>query len=95
MTEIDIDMPGLRNVARAARRIERVISGHKLELASRGTLKKYPGCIHWHCRRAGSKGTLEITLWPLKNRVWFKIQSGRRAAWIDELIPSLKRTLEA
>lgn len=95
MTEIDIDMPEAGDVVRACRRIEQVMAGHNLDLASRGTLKKHPGCIHWHWRRAGEPGTLEITLWPRKGRVWLKVHPRRWVPWMDELIPRLRRALEA
>jgi hypothetical protein len=37
---------------------------------------------------------LEITLWPAQTRAWFKVQSGRRAPWIDLMVPKLKESLE-
>ena len=94
MTEIEIDMPDRDHASRAIERIERATSDHGLRLASRGTLKRYPGCVHWHYKNGNERGTLEITLWSQRNRLWFKVQSGRRAPWIDQMLPRLKRTLE-
>jgi hypothetical protein len=94
MTEIEIDMPERDDTPRAIERIERVMSDHDLRLVSRGTLKTYRGCVHWHYKNGDDPGTLEITLWSKRNRLWFKIQSGRRAPWIDQILPRLKRSLE-
>ena len=94
MTEIEIDMPERDDTPRAIERIERAMSDYGLRLASRGTLKTYPGCVHWHYTNGSDPGTLEITLWSQRNRLWFKIQSGRRAQWIDQILPRLKRELE-
>ena len=94
MTEIDIDMPDRDDPPRAIARVERVMRDAGLRQVSRGTLKSYAGSTHWHYKRGDEPGTLEITLHPSKQRVWFKVQVGRRAPWIDELIPQLKAELE-
>ena len=87
-------MPGREKQTRAIARIERVMRLHGLRMVSRGTLKTYPGCTHWHYKNDDEKGTLELTLWSETNRLWFKVQSGRRAAWIDDMIRRLKTELE-
>lgn len=79
----------------AIERIDATIEQLGLAATMKGSLKSYPGCTHWHCKRGNEPGTLEITLWPAKQRAWFKVQSGRRAAWIDDVIPELKRILES
>jgi len=38
-------------------------------------------------------GTLELTWWPAKRRLCFKIQSTRAAWWMNELLPTLKSRL--
>lgn len=76
-------------------RIEAVCSQLHLAISLKGNLVQYPGCIHWHCRRAGTKGTLEITLWPAMQRCWISVQAGRQAAWIDSAVPAIKTALEA
>ena len=94
MTEIDIDMPDRNDVRGAIAQIERVMRENGLTMASRGTLKTYPGCTHWHYKRGDEKGTLEITLLAGGKRVWFTIQTARRAPWIDQVLPRLKAALE-
>lgn len=51
-----------------------------------GSLKKYPGSTHWHLTKPGCKGTLEITWWPARNRLWIHQRLNRSADWQDEAI---------
>jgi hypothetical protein len=81
--------------ATAVARIDAAIAQHGLLTTMKGTLKACPGSTHWHCKLAGQPGTLEITLWPADRRAWFKVQSGRRARWIEKVMPKLKRALES
>jgi hypothetical protein len=94
MREVEINIPKIDDTDEVIRRVESVLTSHELTMRSRGTVKSYPGCIHWHWKNGKQSGTLEVTLWPAKRRLWFKVQAGRRAAWIDQLIPALKADLE-
>jgi len=68
--------------------IEQAISDAGL-LADRLELRSYPGATHWHIRRLGTKGTLELTYWPMQSRLWFAIHANRRAEWIAPAIDDL------
>ena len=92
MTEIELHIRPADESAIA--RIDEAITSCGLLTTMKGTLKGYPGCTHWHCKCGNAKGTLEITLHPATARAWFKVQAGRRADWIDQVIPTLKRILE-
>jgi hypothetical protein len=94
MREIEIDILGIDDAQRIAQRVETVLASHGLTLHSRGTLRTYPGCIHWHWKNGKHPGTLEVTHWPAQRRLWFKIQAARRAPWIDQLVPLLKADME-
>lgn len=94
MSEIPFHLRENEDPSAAIERIDSAIGAHHLLTTMKGTLKSYPGCTHWHCKLGREKGTLEITLWPAQRRAWFKIQAGRRAPWIDEVVPKMKRTLE-
>ena len=59
----------------------------------KGTLAKYPGCVHWHFQKPLVSGTLEVTSWPSRNKLWISIQEGRRAEWLEEAVPSIERCL--
>jgi hypothetical protein len=45
-------------------------------------------------KRGIQPGTLEVTLWEAKRRLWASVQDGRRAAWIDEALPRVKDAVE-
>ncbi len=91
---MDIDIACIDDTTRVIQRVESILKLKGLTRHSRGTLKSYPGCIHWHWKNGKLPGTLEVTLWPTKRRLWFKVQAGRRAEWIDQVIPTLKVALE-
>lgn len=57
------------------------------------TLKKYPGCIHWHLHKPGHKGTLEATWWPEERRFWFSVHANRRAEWQGQMIGAVEVVL--
>jgi hypothetical protein len=75
--------------------IDKTIIEFDLNVTMRGTLKSYPGSTHWHIKRDRARGTLEITWWPQRRRLWIKIQSGRTAPWIDEIAPQFKQKIES
>ncbi|MBI2583919.1 MAG: hypothetical protein HYW25_04590 [Candidatus Aenigmarchaeota archaeon] len=60
----------------------------------KGTVSKYPECIHWHFKKGRQRGTLEITLWKEQRRIWFNVQAERTADWIDESVSKLKKSIE-
>jgi hypothetical protein len=93
MQNIEIKLPATMNLSKAEKAIDAALTANGLEIALRGTLKKIPGCIHWHARNPGQSGTLELTLWPRQRRVWITIQSGRDADWIAVRLPAVKKTL--
>jgi hypothetical protein len=93
MTEIPLNIRRFDDAAIA--RIDAAIEQHGLLTTMKGTLISYPGSTHWHCKLGNEPGTLEITLWPDKQRAWFKVQAGRRGIWIDEVIAKLKQSIES
>jgi hypothetical protein len=50
------------------------------------TLAQYPSCIHWHFKRGGGRGKLEVTYWPDRNKACLACPSGREADWIGPVI---------
>ena len=63
--------------------IDQAIADTGLNVTLRATLRKFPGCIHWHVKRGNESGTIEITFWPQERRAWFTIQDSRTAVWIE------------
>ena len=89
MREIEILLPANVTCEAVEQMIDESIAQSECETTLRGSLKKFPNCVHWHLKRPDSPGTLEITLWPQQHRAWFSIQSGRAAPWIEGAISQL------
>lgn len=93
MSEIDIELAGEERAEDVIERIDRAAASCGLTVTMKGALKTYPGSTHWHCKLGREPGTLEITYWPRKPRLWVKVVESRRAPWMDEVVPRLRRTL--
>jgi hypothetical protein len=87
MKQIEINDRSGRLPSPAA--IERAIQNCDLHVTLKGTLKQFPGCIHWHIKKGRERGTLEVTRWPKQQRLWLTIQDGRTAPWIPAAAQSL------
>ena len=86
MRTVDLAVPDDWTDEDVVRFVEDTALAAGLTISSRGTLRSYPGCVHWHLTRAGSTGTLEPTWWPAKRRLWLKVASNREAPWISEAV---------
>ena len=94
MQNIEIELPRGANLSKVEKTIDATLAGVGLQVPLRGTLKKFPGCTHWHAKNPGRSGTLELTLWPQQRRAWITIQSGRAAEWITEKLPEIQDALQ-
>jgi hypothetical protein len=88
METIQIPIPANHSSTTLLALIERSVSDAGL-LAARLELRSYPGATHWHIRRPGAKGTLELTYWPQAYRLWFAVHANRSAEWIAPAINDL------
>ncbi len=94
MKEIEFPVPRKCDLALAARVIEEVCAARGLEIGKKGTQASYPGSTHWHFKKHGQKGTLELTVFIPARRVWAQVQDGRKADWIDAELPHIQRAIE-
>ena len=94
MIEVELQIPANVGSEHVVEVVEQVCSSDGLACARKGTLAGYSGCIHWHFKLGTQKGTLEITWWETKNRLWFKVAKGRTGDWMDGNIARLKRKIE-
>ena len=94
MVEVNIEVPENANTDIVVDSVERVCLQHQLNCTLKGALARYSGSIHWHFKRGKQKGTLEITWWESKKRLWFKVADGRTGKWIEESLPQIKAALE-
>lgn len=95
MTEVELHVPARAQSAAITRLVERACAAEGLTPALKGTLAKYPGCVHWHYKKGKERGTLEITRWEQDRRLWFKVAAGRRGEWVEERVTKLKRKIES
>jgi hypothetical protein len=94
MIEIEIQIPPKTKTITLIKVIEESCSDHDLTCTLKGTLAKYPECIHWHFRKGKQRGILEVTWWEKEHRLWFKVADNRAGIWIDESLPVLKKKIE-
>jgi hypothetical protein len=95
MQEVEFVIPKHRNLEGAEKLIEEVCGAMGLEIAMKGSLSAYPGSIHWHYKMDRKRrGTLELTLFMAGRRIWSQVQSGRKAPWIDDVLPKIRRSIE-
>lgn len=66
-----------------------------LQIAMSGGLKRYPGSVHWHLKRAKASGTLEVTVWPEGAKLWVSYHANRASPWVQETAPALAAALQA
>jgi len=96
METLDIPLPANHSCIATPALIEQAITEAGL-LAQRLELRGYPDATHWHIRWPGAKGTLELTYWPMRSRLWFAIHANRRAEWIalalDDLMARMLQVL--
>ena len=92
MEETEINIAGIDDTAARSSVASNPCSRLTADDEIAGSVKSYPGCTHWHWKRDNEAGTLEVTLWPARRRIWFKIQAARRSGWIDQLVPCSRRT---
>ena len=74
--------------------IELLCQTSGLAITMKTTSAKFPGSIHWHFKKGQERGTLEVTLWPSENKLWFSMQDGRSADWVMKTARELKQRLE-
>ena len=94
MVEIEIDIPINTPSTTISHVVEQACASEGLAVTLKGTLAKYPGCIHWHFKKGKERGILEMTWWEPENRLWFKIATGRSGVWIEETAARLKKQIE-
>jgi hypothetical protein len=74
--------------------VESTCIAEGLEVSMKGRLASFPGSVHWHFKRPGERGVLEITSYPRTRRLWASIQAGRRADWIEPCLTKIKTEIE-
>lgn len=94
MREVEVGLPDGLDWTEVEGVVEGCCAAEGLKLAQKSSLKQYPGCSHWHYRRPGQSGTLEITLWPQHGRLWFPLRPNRSKEWVEAAVLRLKDAIE-
>jgi hypothetical protein len=94
MIELDVPVPADADPALIEQSVEDICAGAGLRRTLKSTLATYPGSVHWHYAQPPQWGTLELTWWPARRRLWLKVSAGRAAAWITGRLPQLQHALE-
>jgi len=95
MREVEFKIPNSAQLSEADSTIEAICAAEGLQIGMKGTLASFPGSTHWHFKRPGERGTLELTVFPAARRIWASIQDGRRADWIESCLVNIKQSVEA
>lgn len=94
MIEVELQIPANVSSEHVIEVVEKVCVSHHLICARKGTLASYLDSTHWHFKMGKQKGTLEITWWEAKNRLWLKVAKGRMGNWMTENITALQKKIE-
>jgi hypothetical protein len=94
MSEVEVGLVTGVDWERVVAVVEGCCAAEGLQISQKGILTRYPGCTHWHYRRPGQSGTLEITCWPERGRLWFPIRAGRSNEWVEAAVLRLKDMIE-
>ena len=99
MIEYEIEVSKRQDDSAVEAVVQDVCRAKGLEIQTKTSLKKYPGCTHWHFRRPNARGILELTWWPGETkrrapRMWLSIHGNRKAEWMSEQIPRVKALIE-
>jgi len=94
MEQIEFSVPAGCDLGKAGALIERICARHGLEAAMKGTLRSFPGSIHWHYKKPRQKGTLELTFLRTERRIWASIHTNRKAPWIEETLARVRAAIE-
>jgi hypothetical protein len=84
MTTIEIPVADHRSSDEIVAAVERSAGSLGLQIRLRTTLRTFPGSVPWHLVHPVERGTLEITWWPKRRRLWLKLHAGRGGAWVDQ-----------
>lgn len=99
MTNLEINLPPTLNAQLVPAVVEDVCVNANLHATMKSTLKKFPGCVHWHFKNAEETGILEVTWWPRDSdsrasRLWLSVHGNRTADWIEQTKLQIKAAIE-
>jgi hypothetical protein len=96
MVELEVCLSRLegRRLARLSEIIDKISAEQGLSIRMKTSLAKFPGSVHWHLKKGRERGTLEVTLLPAGQRLWFSMHENRSADWVMSAAREFKRRIE-
>jgi hypothetical protein len=94
LLEVKVRVPPRADLSGADRMVERCCANEGLTMTVRRSLRMSEDNVHWHFRKEGERGTLEITLLRAERGISLYIHDNRRGSWIPSTIRSLKPAIE-
>ena len=94
MRTIEISTQNLQGFPQLEAMLEAAYISRGLQIVLKTTLKQHAGSIHWHLKQGKEKGTLEVTLLPAAQRLWFSVHDNRAGDWIEPAMQALQKRLE-
>lgn len=84
MQTLEVYLPKDLDLANIVRFVELFSGREGLSTTIKTTLKGVPGSIHWHFKKVGEPGTLEVTYSPLDSCLYISVHKNRRARWTED-----------
>jgi hypothetical protein len=97
VVELEVRLSGLdgRKLARLSETIDEISAEQGLSIRMKKPVAKFSGSIHWHLKKGRERGTLEVTLLPVKRGLWFSMHENRSADWVMYAAHEFQRRIEA
>ena len=93
MITFTVKISAVTDLLQFPERIEELCLESGLEVHSKGTLSKFKGSTHWHLIKPEKKGTMEVTLYPVKNELYFSAHDNRISDWVLPAMKTLRKSV--
>ena len=79
---------------RVRRLVEKTCRSLGLDMKIKRPYSHSPKSVHWHYKRGSEPGTIEVTFWEEKERLWLSVHSNRTGSWTSGGLVLLERALQ-
>ena len=90
-----VEVPSGADLTRADRMVERQCRRIGLMESAKTSLKACPGSVHWHFKKEGLRGTLEVTYWPARRSILISVHQNRKGEWTSRAAKELRSLMDA
>lgn len=94
MVQVDVPLNHELKLELAANAVAAAAEAMGMLVSAESSLAKHRNSLHWHLKRQGCSGTLEVTLTEAPRRLWASYHSDRLGGgWVQEAAPQLAAAL--